>query len=463
MICNTAVFYDVENLMGLFSYKSNQTIQLDEIHRRILDLEAVNSISIQRAYADWSHPNNRHLRSYILQLGIEAIQIFNTNQQDKVKNAADVSLILDAIELVAKNPEIENYVIASGDGIFAFLAKKLHAYGKRVIGCSFDSNTNINFQNACDVFIELKKEDKALVKGVGKVKSNTPVIHADISSPELKTNKPSSKKPSNVKETSNNLPKSKLTDVFMASDIPIWRNAKDLPGSLHTIKRLVNIVFSEEDDLEISLFKNYVDYYMPNFRIGTYGFGRFWEFMRFVLTRSKYCLTLSETTVVRIVLRDKVQEGHKVMDDIETLLFTLDDGTVVDSIFDINDGVNFRFDINGIKLEESKKEPAVAVDSARKWIKTTFEKLSAEDKLDSKELKKLTTASYCQKTFGVTVPVLKEIKTRANLREQRTENGRVKYWKDEFMFNGKSYFIFKEWTERAHLGKFELWIEGLKN
>ena len=153
MLCNTAIFYDIENLLGVFSGKNNTVLNLDEIYRRVLETEGVHGVSIQKAYADWALIPNRALRDSVLQVGIEPIQIFNTNQNDRVKNAADVSLIIDAVELISKRPEIENYVIASGDGIFAFLSKKLHEHGKRVIGCGFDRNASNTFRYSCDYYI----------------------------------------------------------------------------------------------------------------------------------------------------------------------------------------------------------------------------------------------------------------------------------------------------------------------
>ena len=510
MTCNTAVFYDVENLITLFNPKSSQTLQLDEIHRRILALEAVKGISIQKAYADWATPSNRNLRSFILQIGIEPVQIFNTNQKDKLKNAADVNLIIDAVELLMRNPEIENYVIASGDGIFAFLAKKLHSYGKRVIGCGFDHNSNIIFKNACDIFLELEQNDASLTATIKNAFKGTilttPVIHADDESSEEPI-KPilTPAKPSN--KAVHKLPKTKFTEALVNSDIPIWRNTRDFQGSLRILKRIINVLFSKpledengEIDLEISVLKTYVDHYMPNLRIRHYGFKRFSEFIRFLLTSSPYCLTVSEGTVVRIVQRDIPHEN--VMPDIDGVSFTLTDGSVANSIFDLEDNVHFIFntgkdtkkvtkpeetenlpdeivyeeqeekieitekiteEIPEELSEESPEEaPEEPIESIRKWVKNSFTKLSQDNNLTAKELKKLTAADYSQKTFGVTVPVLKEIKSRANLREQRQENGRVKYWKEEFSFDGKSYFVFKEWTEKAHRNKFGIWLEGVK-
>jgi len=533
MICNTAVFYDVENLIHPFVSKNNKTLQLDEIHRRILNLEMVQGISIQRAYADWAQQVNRSLRSCVLQVGIEPVQIFNTNQNDKVKNAADVSLIIDAVELIAKHPEVENYVIASGDGIFAFLAKKLHEHGKRVIGCGFDRTTNIIFQNSCDIFLILDRNDNTLSTSVGKPAKTT--IHSqdpiqippkDKGEPKvapiiLPASSPEIKIPSK-------LPKNKFSEVLAESDISIWKNSKDQSGSLHVIKRMINVLFEYPgaEDLEISMFKAYLEYYLPNCRIGHYGFKRFGEFMRFLVTASPYCLILSEGTVVRITKRGAFRNKNDVqMKDMDNLLFTLSDGSVANSLFDIEEGKSFTFYLDGKKnpvkankdsnrlpasasfevasdayeatadadeavtdidepgkksgdgrtfevdsdlgsdfdpeLNSNKNSPSKA-ESTRMWIKATFMRLSREDKITAGEIKRLQKVDFCQKTFGIRVPICKELRTRSHLREQRLVDGKLKYWKEEFRFKGKGFLIYKEWTDRQHRSRFEDWLKKIE-
>jgi len=470
--CNTAVFYDVENLISLFNAKTNRTLQLDEIHRRILDLEVVQGISVQKAYADWAQQVNRNLRSYVLQIGIEPVQIFNTNQNDKVKNAADVSLIIDAVELLVKRPEIENYVIASGDGIFAFLAKKLHEYGKRVIGCGFDRNSNIIFKNSCDIFLPLEKADKALTAVVKNLNKGTIAIHAppeDEHPPTLDPAPIPSPSPE-IKNTSK-LPKNKFTEVLVQSDIHIWKNNRDIPGSLHVIKRMINTLFENADtdtDLEISLFKGYLDHYLPGFRLGQYGFKRFGEFMRFLVTASPYCLIETGGTVLRIARRN-APHGEKdvLLEDTSPLLFTLSNKQTVKSLFDIEDGMAFTYDMKLVKAASAAPEvlrPAPVSEqqeSARKWIKNTFVRLSQEGTLPAREIKQLLTPEYSKKTFGVKVPVFKAMHSRAHLKEQREVNGKLVYWKDEFKFNGKSYLIYKEWIDKQHRAKFENWLKKI--
>ena len=477
MTCNTAVFYDVENLISLFNVKGNKTLQLGEIHRRILDIEVVEGISVQKAYADWALQVNRNLRSYVLQIGIEPVQIFNTNQNDKVKNAADVSLIIDAVELIAKRPEIENYVIASGDGIFAFLAKKLHEYGKRVIGCGFDRNTNITFKNACDIFIALEKTDAALTAVVKNFNKGTiaapsqdaPANNAaEAEHPVIPPAYVPPSPPAAELRIPNKLPKNKFSEALIGSDIPIWKNARDLSGSLHVIKRMINVLFELADtdsDLEISLFKAYLDYYLPNFRMRQYGFKRFGEFMRFLITASPYCLIVSEGTVLRIARRDAaLGKNDALMDDLPHLTFIYNDGSTAKSLFDIEEGTSFTFNLESKPLLESKQteDKDIKTESARKWIKNTFLRLSKENKLTAKEIKQLLTEDYAKKTFGTKAPAFKVLNTKTPLRDQRMVDGKIKYWKDNFKFNGKSYLIFKEWTDKQHRAKFEAWLKGIE-
>ena len=483
MACNTAVFYDVENLISLFSSKNNKTLQLDEIHKRILNIDIVTGISVQRAYADWMLQTNRNLRSYILQIGIEPIQIFNTNQNDRVKNAADVSLIIDAVELIAKRPEIENYVIATGDGIFAFLAKKLHEYGKRVIGCGFDRTTNIIFKNSCDIFLALEKDDAALTATIKNSTKGTILTESDTDVVKIEPKKKQAKEV----EVPNNLPKGKFTEVLLQSDIPIWKNSNDVANSLHILKRMINVLFNDNEEMEaldISLFKNYIHHYLPNFKIGHYGFKGFAEFMRFLVSGSPYHLFISEGTVIKMAKRSYLlSDSHTVMEDMQDLHFTLTDGSTSPSLFDIDDGVSFTFNLikTAIKPEQKPKpkpryqppklvavsqdappsEPELVVNtiSIRKFIKDSFTKLSEEDKLTAKEVKLLLTEDYSKKIFGIKVPVFKKLLVGKDLQEQRLIDGKVVYWKDEFKFKGKSYLIFKEWADKQHHRvRFETWL-----
>jgi len=528
MNCNTAVFYDVENLISLFNNKSHKTLQLDEIHKRILGLDVVQGISVQRAYADWALQINRNLRSYVLQIGIEPVQIFNTNHNDKVKNAADVSLIIDAVECLSRHPGIENYVIASGDGIFAFLAKKLHEYGKRVIGCGFDRNTNMIFRNSCDVFISLEKSDHSLNIVVKNINKGTIIIHAEEDERERPVYMPPKSVPPSPANIPNSLPKIRYSEILLQSNVPILKKAEDIPSELHLIKRMLNLIFDEGNptvNLEISLFRTYVDHFLPSFKLAKYKCKKFVDFMKLVVTNSPYCLMVTDATVIRISLRGTEEEKSTQVEDIPDLFFTLQDGTNVNSLFDIEDGVPFTFslgkpnelskplevemaeigkseniaepilemdeleaqnepektdeideseELKGLEKAEIVIEPTVKTtelsnndenppekNSIRKWIKDSFIRLSQDNKLSAAEVKLLLTREYAQETFTLRTPIFKKFNSREDPHEQRLVDGKVRYWKEEFIFRGKPYLVFKEWAEKQHRARFEAWLEKI--
>ncbi|MEO1375379.1 MAG: NYN domain-containing protein [Cyanobacteria bacterium J06635_10] len=148
---NTVIFYDIENLT---QGNNNRTFDfsLEDIRERIKRYSLVNKIAGQYAYADWSDRELRRIKPEVQKLGIEPIQIFGFNFHS---NAADIQLVIDAVELIHSKPSLQVFVIVSGDGGFSCLAKKLHEYGKVVIGCGYENHTNKVLAEVCDYFIRL--------------------------------------------------------------------------------------------------------------------------------------------------------------------------------------------------------------------------------------------------------------------------------------------------------------------
>ncbi|MEH2087261.1 NYN domain-containing protein [Nostoc sp.] len=148
---NTAIFYDIENLtMGRSN--PNLNFSLKEIQTNLKNTTLVNKIAIQCAYADWSDSRLKRLKNEIQELGIEAIQIFDYSHK---RNAADMQLAIDVMELAQSRPTLQVFVIVSGDGAFAALAKKLHEYGKTVIVCAYEVQINRILKSVCDRFIPI--------------------------------------------------------------------------------------------------------------------------------------------------------------------------------------------------------------------------------------------------------------------------------------------------------------------
>ncbi len=158
---NTAIFYDVENLLKGYNLepKCFSKISLRNIFQEIVKIPQVGRVLVQKAYANWSDSRLSFMKKEINELGIEPVQVFGFSYYQK-KNAADIQLAVDAIDLAYVRKNIDVFVIVSGDGGFSAVARKLHEYGKYVIGCGYKSSTNQVLESICDQFITIEEPDK---------------------------------------------------------------------------------------------------------------------------------------------------------------------------------------------------------------------------------------------------------------------------------------------------------------
>ncbi|MEO8623935.1 MAG: NYN domain-containing protein, partial [bacterium] len=140
---NAALLIDFDNVtMGIRS-------DLGKELRTLLGSEIIKGkVAVQRAYADW-----RRYPQYIVPLAESSIDmIFAPAYGSSKKNATDIRLAVDAIELVFTRPEIGTYILLSGDSDFASLVNKLKEYGKYVIGVGIrESSSDLLVMN-CDEY-----------------------------------------------------------------------------------------------------------------------------------------------------------------------------------------------------------------------------------------------------------------------------------------------------------------------
>ena len=156
---NTAIFYDIENLVagyGTGMHERTAAISLADIEARISATAepALGAYAVKRAYADWSAAGLRPLRRQVIEGGIEARQTFAFGQGGR-KNAADIEVVLDAVELVFTRPAITHFVIVSADGGFGALVRTLHEHGKTVTVAGYRERTGNALPAVCDTFVDL--------------------------------------------------------------------------------------------------------------------------------------------------------------------------------------------------------------------------------------------------------------------------------------------------------------------
>jgi uncharacterized protein (TIGR00288 family) len=107
-------------------------------------------VVVRRAYADWSGFDAD--RRLMARAQVELIEIPQRIGGSR-KNAADIKLAVDAIELAYERNFITTFAIGTGDSDFTPLMHKLRELDKRVIGIGVQSSTSALLPPACDEFL----------------------------------------------------------------------------------------------------------------------------------------------------------------------------------------------------------------------------------------------------------------------------------------------------------------------
>jgi uncharacterized protein (TIGR00288 family) len=107
-------------------------------------------VVVRRAYADWSMFDDA--RRELTRHHIELIEIPQRMGAVR-KNAADIKLAVDAIELSFERDYVTTFVIGTGDSDFTPLVHKLRELNKRVIGIGIEASTSSLLPPACDEFL----------------------------------------------------------------------------------------------------------------------------------------------------------------------------------------------------------------------------------------------------------------------------------------------------------------------
>jgi uncharacterized LabA/DUF88 family protein len=143
-----ALFIDYENLaIGAREDLGGMTFDLKPLADALAERGRV---VVRRAYADWSYfdEDRRMLTGHHVEL-IEIPQRLGAVR----KNAADIKMAVDAIELCLERDYITTFVICTGDSDFTPLVAKLRELNRRVIGVGLQASTSKLLPPACDEFL----------------------------------------------------------------------------------------------------------------------------------------------------------------------------------------------------------------------------------------------------------------------------------------------------------------------
>jgi len=336
----TAIFYDIENLLKGYNFSQEMlaNLSLKEIFKSIQETEYVGDVSVQQAYANWSDPRLKIMRGEINELGINPIQVFGFSR-DPTKNAADIQLVIDAVNLANIRSSIDVFVIVSGDGGFASLAKQLHEYGKTVIGCAYPNSASKTFQAVCDDFIWISDPEEE--------------EHSYSTSKQVSTDNSSDNRQTNGKSLGGNddsSARSPGSHKKVSSPSPNQGGSRSISGLDARNTRLVNQIgertpTSKEETITLtreilkwyandqicqsnlsrsgiylSIVEQAVSYLIPDLQkvqLGQLGFPKFVEYMQYICQGTELCVVRIPPSKVTLVLRDSIPKNAHVLPDLD--------------------------------------------------------------------------------------------------------------------------------------------------
>lgn len=218
----------LERIVVLIDADNTQLTKLELVMQEIL---THGRIVVKRAYGNWKKDALKNWENEIKRLAIKAEQQFDYVSG---KNATDMALVIDAIELL--NSSIyDAFVIVSSDSDYTPLSIKLHESGVYVIGVG-EKKTPESFRNSCDIFIYLENLDKRQALEVAA-------------------------------------PSSKLATTATAEDEPVGGDY-DLK-IIHNLLRKAWETYQEDDGyVNVSSAGTYIKRTKPDFDVRTYGYSK---------------------------------------------------------------------------------------------------------------------------------------------------------------------------------------------
>lgn len=232
----------MENLQKIAMLIDADNTQLAKLELVIQEVNTLGRIVVKRAYGNWKKDALKRWEGEIKRLAIKPEQQFDYVSG---KNATDMALVIDTIELLHR--EIyDAFVIVASDSDYTPLAIHLREQGVHVVGVG-EKKTPEAFRKSCDEFIYLENLGAPTVAAVAPVPAKTRT--------ETKSGK--SKK---TKQT-----KAEAEAVAKAEDI----------NEIHMLLRTAWDKYQDEDGFAyVSSAGQFLKRAKPDFDARTYGYAK---------------------------------------------------------------------------------------------------------------------------------------------------------------------------------------------
>ncbi|MFC7878495.1 NYN domain-containing protein [Isoptericola sp. NPDC057391] len=287
-----AVFLDYENLaLGARDHLGG--MQFD--FKPIADALAVRGrVVVRRAYADWSYfdEDRRMLTRHQVEL-IEMTQRMGASR----KNAADIKMVVDAIEMAFEREYITTFVMCTGDSDFSPLVHKLRELDKKVIGVGVENSTSRLLPPACDEFLFYDRLEGVDVPDASEAKPAKPARGGKSSSrPRRKKAAepaPEAAAPAVEPTVEPAVEAVVETDLEQEDAAPAGEEAT---MEVRVAQTLADLQASTSGSVTASMLKRTLVRKDPTFSESDYGFRTFGEFLRFLADRGFVVLSPGPST-----------------------------------------------------------------------------------------------------------------------------------------------------------------------
>ena len=259
---------ELQKIAVVIDADNTQISKLEDVFHEI---STRGRIVVKRAYGNWHKPALKNWGEIIKRLAIKAEQQFDYVSG---KNATDMALVIDTIELLYTNL-YDAFVIVSSDSDYTPLAIKLREAGVYVMGVG-EQKTPVAFRNACDEFIFLENCSSS-------VEGND--AQDAVSSPQKEKAEvsisPNNEKEESTKQLKEDVQKTDSTPI--ASSAPAEENSekKNDLNEIHALLEKAYDTFQDEDGwVNVAKVGLFLRRAKPDFDSRTYGFQKLSLFLK---------------------------------------------------------------------------------------------------------------------------------------------------------------------------------------
>ena len=281
---------ELQKIAVVIDADNTQISKLEDVFHEI---STCGRIVVKRAYGNWHKPTLKNWGEIIKRLAIKAEQQFDYVSG---KNATDMALVIDTIELLYTNL-YDAFVIVSSDSDYTPLAIKLREAGVYVMGVG-EQKTPVAFRNACDEFLFLENcsssvEGNDAHDAVSSFQSDAQDAASSsqsdaqdtVSSPQKEKAEvsisPNNEKEESTKQLKEDVQKTDSTPI--ASSAPAEENSekKNDLNEIHALLEKAYDTFQDEDGwVNVAKVGLFLRRAKPDFDSRTYGFQKLSLFLK---------------------------------------------------------------------------------------------------------------------------------------------------------------------------------------